>query len=98
MTMMMKPGAPAGRGDDDDEARGDDDVDDDDDDEPLGTRLCLCKTVFCICISQERAIARGNDEEEGQEEMVEDGDARAMRLRAARAAGETPLEVSPPPP
>ena len=82
MTMMMKPGAPAGRGDDDDEARGDDDVD-----EPLGTRLCLCKTVFCICISQERAIARGNDEEEGQEEMVEDGDARAMRLRAARAAG-----------
>ena len=81
MTMMMKPGAPAGRGDDDDEARGDDDVD-----EPLGTRLCLCKTVFCICISQERAIARGNDEEEGQEEMVEDGDARAMRLRAARAA------------
>ena len=82
MTMMMKPGAPAGRGDDDDEARGDDDVD-----EPLGTRLCLCKTAFCICISQERAIARGNDEEEGQEEMVEDGDARAMRLRAARAAG-----------
>ena len=82
MTMMMKPGAPAGRGDDDDEARGDDDVD-----EPLGTRLCLCKTVFCICISQERAIAGGNDEEEGQEEMVEDGDARAMRLRAARAAG-----------
>ena len=82
MTTMMKPGAPAGRGDDDDEARGDDDVD-----EPLGTRLCLCKTVFCICISQERAIARGNDEEEGQEEMVEDGDARAMRLRAARAAG-----------
>ena len=87
MTMMMKPGAPAGRGDDDDEARGDDDVDDDDDDEPLGTRLCLCKTVFCTCFSQERAIARGNDEE-GQEEMmmVEDGDARAMRLRAARAA------------
>ena len=96
MTMMMKPGAPAGRGDDDDEARGDDDVDDDD--EPLGTRLCLCKTVFCICFSQEMAIARGNDEE-GQEDMVvEDGDARAMRLRAARAAGETPLEVSPPPP
>ena len=82
MTMMMKPGAPAGRGDDDDEARGDDDVD-----EPLGTRLCLCKTVFCTGFSQERAIARGNDEE-GQEEMmmVEDGDARAMRLRAARAA------------